>query len=636
MKNIIFLLYAVLISLGVHAQYKYKIADIPSSLKEGADMIVRMADMDITIRSKSSVQIKRKYAYTILNAGAEDHAEFVAQYDKLNKIQSVEGTLYDADGNKIKTLKKSEVKDYSATSESNLADDARVKYHSFKHNLYPYTVEYEMETEQDGLFYLPLWLPVFDERVAVESSRLNVLADAGYEVRFKEFNYGKAPVITDIKKQKQYSWSIDNYPAIKEEPFSPSIVELTPSVFLAPSGFEMQKYTGVMNDWKAFGLFMYQLNANRDLLPAAVKQQVKDIAAGYTTTKDKVHALYRFMQKNTRYISIQLGIGGWQTLDANFVGTYGYGDCKALSNYMYAILKEVGIPSHPALIRAGRNEWNILSDFSSTQFNHVILCVPDNKDSIWLECTSQTELPGYLGSFTGNRKALLVTPKGGVLVNTPSYQEMENLQKRNITASIDEQGMLKANIRTSYFAIQQDKLNSILNNASKDQLNEYMRTKFNLSYDIENYQHNRLAGKNPGIDESINLKVNHFASVSGKRLFINPNIASVSSFKLKDAASRKFDLEMDDPFTDFDTVRISIPKGFKPESIPSDVDIRTGNSHYTSTIEVKLDMILYTRYYTQMKARVPATKAKELADFFEKIYKADHSRIVFVKDETGQ
>lgn len=634
MKSFVPLIAVLLLSTKVNAQYK--ISEIPTALKEGADMVIRIAEMEIQLKSPGNVQIRNKYVYSILNSSADKYSDFIAHYDKLNKVQHIEGAIYDADGNKIRSLKKSEIKDYSATSESDLADDNRVKYHDFNHTLYPYSIEYEIITDQEGLFHLPFWSPVMSEKIAVEFSKLKVIADAGYELRYKTFNYLQPPNITHVKKQKEYQWSISNYAAMKLESFSPSWIDITPVVFLAPSNFEMQRYSGEMTTWKNFGLFIHQLNEGRDVLPVNIKQQVSQITSGLSTTKEKVEALYKFMQKNTRYISIQLGIGGWQTLDANFVGKYGYGDCKALTNYMHALLKEAAVPSYPALIRAGRNEWNIIPDFSSNQFNHVILCVPNKKDTIWLECTSQTEIPGYLGSFTGNRKALLISPEGGLLVNTPVYKEEDNLQVRNIKAVVNEEGMLQANIQTRYSAIQQDGLNSILTNSSKEQVDEYMRTKFKLSYNVDNYVHKIIADGKPGIDESINLKVSHYASVSGKRLFINPNIVSISSFKLKDAGNRTYDFEMDQPFTDFDTVFISIPKGFKPESVPADVNIQLPNAQFRSAIQIDKEQIIYTRYFTQQSARIPAAKAKELADFFDKIYRADHARIVFVKEETDQ
>lgn len=611
---------------------QYSIADIPPSLKNGADMVVRDAEMAIDIKSKNNVEIKRKFVYSILNSSADEYASFIAHYDKINKVHGIEGNLYDAGGIKIRSIKKGEIKDYSATSETNLADDDRVKYHSFNHKIYPYTIEYEITTQIDGLFHLPTWFPVVGDKVAVESSKLRVVAAPDYEVRYKALNLNQGPAITDVKKNKEYSWAVNNYPAFISEPLSPHWIDIFPTVLLAPSGFEMQRFEGQMNNWKNFGLFMSQLNSGRDLLPANIKQQVQQLTTGLSTKKERVDAIYRFLQKNTRYISIQLGIGGWQTLDANFVGTYGYGDCKALTNYMHAMLKEAGITSYPALIRGGRNEMAVVKDFSSNQFNHVILCVPD-KDSIWLECTSQTEAPGYLGSFTGDRMALLITPEGGVLVQTPGYDHSDNLRIRNIVGSINAEGELRGNTNTKYYAIQQDKLSSVLTGYSKEQIDEYMRTKFNLTYNIENYSHKKLNSSLPGIEENLGFISTHYASVSGKRIFVNPNILSVSSFKLKDITNRKYDFDMDDPFTNIDTVKINIPAGFKPESVPADVTIQLPNATFKSSIKINNQEILYTRHYTQTRAKIPASNAKELGDFFDKVYKADHSRIVFVKED---
>src|SRR6185312_13501516 len=140
----------------------------------------------------------------------------------------------------------------------------------------------------------------------------------------------------------------------------------------------------------------------------------------------KARFLYNYLQKNVRYVSVQLGIGGYKPFPASFVDEKKYGDCKALSNYMLTLLKTVGIPSYCAVINAGTNAEPADPDFVNDPFNHIILCVPFKNDTTWLECTSATSPFGKLGSFTENRKALLVTEDGGKLVNTPRSTMQDN------------------------------------------------------------------------------------------------------------------------------------------------------------------------------------------------------------------
>ncbi len=74
-----------------------------------------------------------------------------------------------------------------------------------------------------------------------------------------------------------------------------------------------------------------------------LNRKVHELTDHLTDKRQKVFALYDYLQKNTRYISVQLGIGGWQPFPADYVATKRYGDCKALSNFMVALLKEAGI-----------------------------------------------------------------------------------------------------------------------------------------------------------------------------------------------------------------------------------------------------------------------------------------------------
>ncbi len=167
--------------------------------------------------------------------------------------------------------------------------------------------------------------------------------------------------------------------------------------------------------------------------------------------KEKMKLIYKYLQNNFRYVSIQLGIGGYKPFQASFVNKKKYGDCKALSNYMQACLDAVGITSYQALINAEYNSEKVDPLFPQNAFNHVILCVPGKKDTTWLECTSNTTDFGMLGSFTENRNALLITPDGGVLVSTPKSKASENIfnMSTKVTLNDDASGASESILKTS-------------------------------------------------------------------------------------------------------------------------------------------------------------------------------------------
>jgi transglutaminase-like putative cysteine protease len=287
-----------------------------------------------------------KYALTILNEKGDKHAQLVLDYDKLHKIKEINGALYDAQGKQIRKLKPKEVQDVSGVDDNSLIDDNRRKYFSFYHKVYPYTVEFEVVTEYNNTLFFPMWLPQEDENYAVEQSRLTVWCPQDYNVRFKSFNYNEQPVMGTDKNQKSLQWEIKNKEAVAYEFGLPSWLDITTSVLLAPSHFKIENYTGDMTDWKAFGQFVYTLKQGRDLLPDAIKHKVHALTDHLSNPKDKIQALYQYLQQNNRYVSIQLGLGGWQPFDAKYVASKGYGDCKALTNYMHSLLKETGIPSY--------------------------------------------------------------------------------------------------------------------------------------------------------------------------------------------------------------------------------------------------------------------------------------------------
>jgi len=625
----------LLLSFDVYAgDGDYAVSKIPAELLKKADVVKRMEEIRFEVVDPGKSRLYHKYALTILNENGDRYARLVLDYDKLRAIKSMDGTLYDAQGKKLKEMKKSEIKDLSGTSDISLMDDNRIKVHSFFHRLYPYTIEYESEVQIVGSFFFPAWDPLGNERISVVQSGMTVVAPADFAIRYKAFNYKNEPVIQNEKSSKKYRWEIKNLEALELEYAYPSWDYIAPMVYIAPAKFALEKYEGDMSTWQGLGKFIYSLNSGRDILPENIKLKVHELADRITNPKEKVAVLYRFMQENTRYISIQLGIGGLQPFDANYVATKKYGDCKALSNYMYSLLKEAGIPACYTLVKAGRGATYLREDFPSNQFNHAILCVPLQKDTVWLECTSQTLPAGYLSSFTADRPVLIINENGGKLVRTPSYNIKQNTQVRNIVASVNNEGFLNADIKTTYRAIQQDNLHYLIHDLSKDKQLEYLKKEIELPhYDVVRFEYKEFPSSLPSIDENLEITALNFATVTGKRLFITPNIISRSDLKLKKDETRKYPVSFTYSYTDIDTTTIKVPGGYSPEAIPAPVILDTKFGRYSSAVEVKGDQIHYYRNMEKFSGEFPATDYTELVKFYDQIYKADRYRVVLVKKD---
>jgi len=611
---------------------KYPVSAIPEKLLKGANVVKRMEEYEVTVNSLDEMIVRHKYALTIMNENGDDYAPLVEYYDKLNQVRSIEGSLYDSHGVLLKKLKNKDVLDISAVDDNSLMDDNRRKVHQFYDKDYPYTVEYEVEERVNNTLFFPHWQPVPDDHYAVEQSAYTIVAAPG-QVRFQAFNYTGAPVESTVKDKKALRWEVKELPPVKIYFASPSWRELTTMVYFAPSDFAIQGYKGNMSNWQEFGKFVYSLKKDRDQLPANVQQKVQQLTAGITDTKEKIRVLYEYLQHQTRYISIQLGLGGWQPFEAGYVAQKGYGDCKALTNYMYSLLKAANIRSCYTLVRADEGP-SILENFPSQQFNHVILCVPMGKDTTWLECTSQDLPAGYMSEFTGNRKALIIDEAGGTLVSTPRYGIHQNVQVRNIKAKIDGEGNLAMESHTRYGGTQQDGLSALINNLSKEKVKKVLQQNLELStYDVSDFKYEETRSAMPELKEELDINVSAYATLSGRRIFITPNILNRSGLKLDEEEGRTVDFVFKSEWRDEDDYEIEIPEGYEVESAPAEVSIKTEFGTYASSTRLVGNKIYYHRVREQFSGRFPARDGARLAKFFADIYKADRSRLVCTKKQ---
>ena len=618
------------LSLSYAAPVSYDASLIPAELKKNAHAVVRESRYEFVVHRPDAATYRVHYAVTVLNQNGDRYAPLAIYYNQQHKISNIRCEIYDQSGRLVKKVKNNDLEDRSITRYS-LYDDQRIKYYQHQTRDYPYTVVYSYEDEFDGLFYCPGWQPLEGFGLSVEQSTFSVSAPEGTPCRFHTQNIAEAPTQSSTSGVTTTTWHITQLPARRQESFQPDLSRVTPTVRVAPTRFEFEQHAGDMKDWQHFGQWIYRLNAGRDQLPESTQQQVKQLIKDLPDTPARVKKLYEYMQSKTRYVSIQLGIGGYQPFEARTVDELGYGDCKALSNYMKSLLKAAGIASNYVLVKAGKSEADIITDFPSTQFNHAILCVPTEQDTLWLECTNQTNPFGYLGYFTSDRHVLLIDEEGGHLVKTPAYTQQQNSQVRYGTLQLDEEGNGTLEVSTTYAGLMYAHADEVVSLPAAEQ-RKYLHHSISIpNFKLVNYHYQPEKMRVPTLKEHLNLAVSGYASVSGKRWFINPNVMNRWDNIPPGDEHRETDIVVPHGYVDTDSIAIVLPEQIHAEWVPEATVIESPFGEYRSSYTVEQGEIIYYRTFKINQGTFPAEQYDRLVSFYQAVAQADQQKVVLKK-----
>jgi hypothetical protein len=390
---------------------------IPDSLITGANAVVRLSEHTLTITSPSQAEYEMHDIVTVLNESAAGQLSQTLSYNQFNKIKDFHINIYDKNGKLLNKHNLADMKDYSLYDGFSLFSDSRLKHIQTNGGQYPITIDRTIIMQYDGIMDFPNWY-IQKSNESVQSASLTVEASRGMDIHFKCYNTSIAPVIT-AGKTKVYTWSAAGLKALKTPSESYNESFYYPYVDLSPAKFEIAGYEGSMDSWAAYGKALARMWKGKRKLPDDVAAEIRKMVKDAHTDREKIEILYDYLQMNFHYVSIQIGIGGWIPFDAATVHSIKYGDCKALSNYMCAILNVAGVSSHPVLINAGSNEHPMDTTFPSNHFNHAILCAQADGKPLWLECTSSSMPVGELGTFTESRYGLMIGDSDGAILATP-------------------------------------------------------------------------------------------------------------------------------------------------------------------------------------------------------------------------
>lgn len=609
-------------------QPMYAADHIAQDLKKRAVAVIRKDDCTITFKARDKYTASYEKVITILNDNGDDHGDFRVFYKEgSDKIKDIKIQLFDDQGKFIRSVKSKDVEDFIAYDGMSMISDGRVKYYDTDMLDYPFTVQMSWKEESSTTLSLPIWMPLGSGKVSLESSTYKVMNETTIPLRISKRNFENYK----ISEHGDYSFELNNVVLGGSEKYTPSYIEIAPAVIIAPEEFEYEGYKGAYDDWQSYGKWMYDdlLADKADLKKEVILEDLKGVVNPSESKREIVRKLYDYVQENTRYILIGLDEGGLVPLSTNKVHDVKYGDCKALSFYMKALLDAYGIQANYVVVRAGADmPESIFPEYPhSYPANHIILNVPMEQDTIWLDCTSNDNPFNFLGDFTDDRIALQIDASGGKLVRTPTYDEDLNKQVLKADVRVDREGNVDVDLDIDEYGIRIDK-GIYLMSLDKTEMDEYLKTSLLRSFDnikVDGYKIN-LDEEAIKTSESYQYMADTYVEKAGGYMILPAAFHSLKIPILKKDSKRSHDIVFPRSQHRVSDVTYTIPEGYR-WSLPEEKILESPYGSYTLRVaeEAPYKYVVH-RDFTLNKGRYEPSQYGEIKTFFDKIRKLERTK----------
>jgi len=353
-----------------------------------------------------------------------------------------------------------------------------------------------------------------------------------------------------------------------------------------------------------------------------------------------MRALAKFVQRDIRYVAIELGIGGWQPHPAAEVFTHKYGDCKDKATLMGSLLNEIGVQSYYVVINTERGSITPQTP-AHKGFDHAIIAIrlPDSVADpslaaiethpklgriLFFDPTDELVPFGQLSGALQANYGLLVTPDGGELNELPKLPAGLNGVRRTGKLALDAAGTLQGDVQEvrmgDFAASQRAALRNATRNADKIKPIESLLAHSLTTFRITRATVGNLEQTDKPFEYNYSVVANNYAKAAGNLLLVRPRVlGNKSSAILETKEPRKYPIEFSGPMQDTDTFEITLPPGYEVDDLPPAVNADYSFASYHSKTEVSGNVLRYTRTFEVKELTVPLEKIGELKQMYRVI-----------------
>ncbi len=262
----------------------------------------------------------------------------------------------------------------------------------------------------------------------VKRSRLIIDAPEGERLRIEERNLN-FPRLTERSNGRQVmTWATEDLPRIKPEAYAADSNDIY--MWVAASS---------PLTWGDIGRWYGTLAEDRYALSPELVRQVRSLVTDATTARDTAAAIQRWVAQDIRYVSISLGISGYQPRPPAEVVASGFGDCKDKATLFVAALRSLGFNAVTVLTSSDGGVQRGLP--SMDQFDHAIAYVTLPEGRVYADLTVALLPLGVLPPQLQGEFGLGVPAAGAVEELTfPEETPAERLSLIQLSGRLDPAG----------------------------------------------------------------------------------------------------------------------------------------------------------------------------------------------------
>ena len=623
---------------GDAPQWMHALVGVPlPAYDEKTDAVLLYSETNVTVLSADRIRTHIREAYKVLRPEGRERGTVEVYFNPGRRITSLHGWCIPAQGKDYEVKEKDAIDYASPANGGELIDDVKYRVLHVPAPDPGNIIGYEYEVEERPFWLQDIWY--FQRIDPVRETHYSLQLPAGWV--FKASWLSHAEVKPDEKGGNVLQWAVSDVRGIRPEPDMPPLKGVAGQMIVSffPSGGTSNK--NEFASWEDMGNWYGNLVSTRMEASEPIKEKVKALTEGKTTTLAKMQAVAYFLQHDIRYVAISLGIGGYQPHAAPDVFLHRYGDCKDKATLMRTMLREIGVDSYHVVISSERG--SVTRDSPAHNgFNHVILAIklPDDvKDPslvaviqhpklgriLFFDPTYDEMIPfGQIGGYLQANYGLLVEPEGGELVELPQQPSAMNGIERVGKMTLDAQGVLKGDVEEVRMGDRASSERWRLRTVTKD-IDRINSIESLLGSSLPGFQITRAIVVNFEHTDrpfgfNYTFRSDNYAKLAGNLMLVRPRVlGNKASGILETKEPRKFPVEFDGPSRDTDKFDIALPPGYEVDELPPPMDAEFSFGSYHSKTEASGNVLHYTRALEIKELSVPVSQMDELKKFYRMI-----------------